>query len=109
MYLLSMRSGGNWLTRPFKVVSISELAALGEERRIKREVERRRKLRKLEEAGKRKRGGVGEAAGGWEEGGEVMMLNEYENGSVSPGMWIVQCCFSAVLTSSGASLVVSDE
>ena len=38
-----------------------------------------------------------------------MMLNEYENGSVSPGMWIVQCCFSAVLTSSGASLVVSDE
>ncbi|EDR01729.1 uncharacterized protein LACBIDRAFT_310470 [Laccaria bicolor S238N-H82] len=44
MYLPSMRSGGNWLTWPFKVVSISELATLGEERRVKRQEEERRRM-----------------------------------------------------------------
>ncbi|KAF9268375.1 FAD/NAD-P-binding domain-containing protein [Marasmius fiardii PR-910] len=37
MGLRSMRSGGNWLTWPFKVVEVKELATLGEERRAKRE------------------------------------------------------------------------
>ena len=69
MYLLSMRAGGNWLTLPFKVVSISELATLGEERRIKREEEQRRKLRKLEAAGKKEEGGSWRSGTeGWEEG-----------------------------------------
>lgn len=33
-----MRSGGNWLTWPFKVVSLDEIATLGAERRARREV-----------------------------------------------------------------------
>ena len=36
-------------------------------------------MEKQQEAGKRE--------------GEVMMLNEYEDGDVSPGMWIVERCF----------------
>ncbi|KAJ7486161.1 FAD/NAD-P-binding domain-containing protein [Mycena galericulata] len=36
MYLPSMRSGGNWLTWPFKVISINELATLHEERQANR-------------------------------------------------------------------------
>ncbi|KAI9571710.1 FAD/NAD-P-binding domain-containing protein [Boletus coccyginus] len=32
-----MRSGGNWLTWPFKVISVDEIMMLGEERRAKRE------------------------------------------------------------------------
>jgi len=32
-----MRSGGNWLTWPFKVISVDELLTLKEERRAKRE------------------------------------------------------------------------
>lgn len=32
MYLRSMRSGGNWFTWPFKIVSVSELSTLHEER-----------------------------------------------------------------------------
>ncbi|KAG6335021.1 hypothetical protein ID866_4066 [Astraeus odoratus] len=35
----SMRSGGNWLTWPFKIISPSEIKDLGEERRAKREAE----------------------------------------------------------------------
>ena len=68
----------------FKVVSISELVTLGEGRRIKWEEEQRRKLRKFEEAGKK----------GMElkREGEVMKLNKNEDGDVSPGMWIVECC-----------------
>jgi dimethylaniline monooxygenase (N-oxide forming) len=31
-----MRSGGNWLTWPFKVIHIKEIENLGEERRAKR-------------------------------------------------------------------------
>ena len=37
----SMRSGGNWLTWPFKVISPTEIKNLSEERRAKREVEHR--------------------------------------------------------------------
>ncbi|KAJ7105492.1 FAD/NAD-P-binding domain-containing protein [Mycena crocata] len=36
MYLPSMRSGGNWFTWPFKVISINELATLHEEREVNR-------------------------------------------------------------------------
>ncbi|KAF9466370.1 hypothetical protein BDZ94DRAFT_1281005 [Collybia nuda] len=36
MYLPNMRSGGNWLTWPFKVIDLKEIANLGEERRLKR-------------------------------------------------------------------------
>lgn len=36
MYLPSMRSGGNWLTWPFKVIDLKEIANLGEERRLNR-------------------------------------------------------------------------
>ncbi|KAG6918033.1 hypothetical protein DXG01_016885 [Tephrocybe rancida] len=36
MYLPSMRSGGNWLTWPFKVIDLKEVASLAEERRSKR-------------------------------------------------------------------------
>ncbi|KAJ7626831.1 FAD/NAD-P-binding domain-containing protein [Roridomyces roridus] len=36
MYLPSMRSGGNWLTWPFKVISSDELATLHEEREANR-------------------------------------------------------------------------
>ncbi|KAJ6620258.1 FAD/NAD-P-binding domain-containing protein [Mycena sp. CBHHK59/15] len=36
MYLPSMRSGGNWFTWPFKVISIDELATLHEEREANR-------------------------------------------------------------------------
>ncbi|KAJ7021605.1 FAD/NAD-P-binding domain-containing protein [Mycena alexandri] len=36
MGLRSMRSGGNWLTWPFTVISMKEIATLGEERREKR-------------------------------------------------------------------------
>ncbi|TFK38930.1 hypothetical protein BDQ12DRAFT_735153 [Crucibulum laeve] len=36
MYMPSMRSGGNWFTWPFKVISVDELASLTEERRAKR-------------------------------------------------------------------------
>ncbi|KAG5354248.1 hypothetical protein C0989_003761 [Termitomyces sp. Mn162] len=36
MYLPSMRSGGNWLTWPFKVIDIDEIVNLGQERRLKR-------------------------------------------------------------------------
>jgi len=35
-YLPSMRSGGNWLTWPFKVIDLGEIVNLGEERRLKR-------------------------------------------------------------------------
>ncbi|KAG7096524.1 hypothetical protein E1B28_003953 [Marasmius oreades] len=37
MGLRSDRSGGSWLTWPFKVVDLKELATLGEERRVRRE------------------------------------------------------------------------
>ncbi|KAG6810296.1 hypothetical protein H0H92_012520 [Tricholoma furcatifolium] len=37
MELPSMRSGGNWLTWPFKVIDLKEIANLGEERRLKRD------------------------------------------------------------------------
>ena len=37
MGLRTMRCGGNWLTWPFKVVSVNEIATLAEERRAKRE------------------------------------------------------------------------
>ena len=36
MHLRSMRSGGNWLTWPFKVMDLREIVTLGEERRMKR-------------------------------------------------------------------------
>ncbi|TFK38927.1 FAD/NAD-P-binding domain-containing protein [Crucibulum laeve] len=36
MYLPSMRSGGNWLTWPFQVIDLKEIATLGEERRVRR-------------------------------------------------------------------------
>ena len=36
MGVASMRSGGNWVTWPFKVISVDEIATLGEERREKR-------------------------------------------------------------------------
>ncbi|KAF9559739.1 FAD/NAD(P)-binding domain-containing protein [Agrocybe pediades] len=39
MYLPSMRSGGNWLTWPFKTIKPEELCTLGEERRALRERE----------------------------------------------------------------------
>ena len=39
MGLQSMRSGGNWLTWPFKVISVDEIATLREERRAKREAD----------------------------------------------------------------------
>jgi dimethylaniline monooxygenase (N-oxide forming) len=35
----SFRTGGNWLTWPFKVVSLNEIATLGEERHAKREAD----------------------------------------------------------------------
>ncbi|KAF8839448.1 FAD/NAD(P)-binding domain-containing protein [Paxillus ammoniavirescens] len=35
----SFRTGGNWLTWPFKVISLTEIATLGEERRAKREAD----------------------------------------------------------------------
>lgn len=41
MGLPSMRSGGNWLTWPFKVISPAEIKNLGEERRAKREADLR--------------------------------------------------------------------
>ncbi|KAF8551014.1 FAD/NAD(P)-binding domain-containing protein [Imleria badia] len=37
MGLLSMRSGGNWLTWPFKTITVDEIATLREERRARRE------------------------------------------------------------------------
>ena len=37
MHLPSMRSGGNWLTWPFRVIDLKELASLSEERRILRQ------------------------------------------------------------------------
>ncbi|KIJ54017.1 hypothetical protein M422DRAFT_201119 [Sphaerobolus stellatus SS14] len=36
MYLVNMRSGGNWITWPFKVIDLSEIAHLKEERNAKR-------------------------------------------------------------------------
>jgi hypothetical protein len=36
MHLRSMRSGGNWLTWPFKVIDLREIVNLGEERRLRR-------------------------------------------------------------------------
>jgi dimethylaniline monooxygenase (N-oxide forming) len=36
MELPSMRSGGNWLTWPFKVITVDEVATLTEERRQRR-------------------------------------------------------------------------
>jgi len=36
MSLPSRRSGGNWLTWPFKIIRIEEIENLGEERRAKR-------------------------------------------------------------------------
>ncbi|GLB35449.1 putative pyridine nucleotide-disulphide oxidoreductase [Lyophyllum shimeji] len=36
MYLPNMRSGGNWLTWPFKIIDLKEIASLTEERRFKR-------------------------------------------------------------------------
>lgn len=36
MRLPSMRSGGNWLTWPFKVIDVNEIVTLAEERRQKR-------------------------------------------------------------------------
>lgn len=39
MQLPSMRSGGNWLTWPFKVIDVNEIATLAEERRQKRTAE----------------------------------------------------------------------
>ncbi|KAG9314917.1 FAD/NAD-P-binding domain-containing protein [Chiua virens] len=39
MGLRTMRSGGNWLTWPFKVITVEEIAMLSEERRIKREAD----------------------------------------------------------------------
>ncbi|KAG9308599.1 FAD/NAD(P)-binding domain-containing protein [Chiua virens] len=41
MGLPIMRSGGNWLTWPFKVVTVEEIATLSEERRVKREADTR--------------------------------------------------------------------
>jgi hypothetical protein len=40
MGLESERSGGNWLTWPFKVIDLSEIEHLSEERRRKREQKR---------------------------------------------------------------------
>ena len=40
MELPGMRSGGNWFTWPFKVISVDEIATLREERRAKREADR---------------------------------------------------------------------
>ncbi|KAF9228314.1 FAD/NAD(P)-binding domain-containing protein [Gyrodon lividus] len=37
MELPTLRTGGNWLTWPFRVISPNEIATLGEERRAKRE------------------------------------------------------------------------
>lgn len=42
MGVRSMRSGGNWLTWPFKVISPDEITTLGEERRAKREADAQR-------------------------------------------------------------------
>ena len=72
-------------------MSISELVTLGEGRRIKWEEEQRRKLRKFEEAGK-KGMELGNRQEAGKREGEVMMLNKNEDGDVSPGMWIVECC-----------------
>ena len=33
MHLRAWRSGGNWLTWPFKVIDLSQIATLGEERK----------------------------------------------------------------------------
>ncbi|KAF7346580.1 FAD /NAD-P-binding domain-containingprotein [Mycena sanguinolenta] len=41
MGLRSMRSGGNWLTWPFKVINLKEIATLAEERREKRDRSRK--------------------------------------------------------------------
>jgi len=41
MGLPSMRSGGNWLTWPFKVISPAEIKDLGKERHAKREADLR--------------------------------------------------------------------
>lgn len=35
----SMRSGGNWFTWPFQVISPAEIKGLSEERRAKRETD----------------------------------------------------------------------
>ncbi|KAF8184219.1 hypothetical protein BJ912DRAFT_975413 [Pholiota molesta] len=37
MHVRSLRSGGNWLTWPFRVIDLGELSTLGEERRAVRE------------------------------------------------------------------------
>ncbi|TFK38878.1 hypothetical protein BDQ12DRAFT_604602 [Crucibulum laeve] len=37
MYLLSVRSGGNWLTWPFQVIDLKEISTLEEERRVRRQ------------------------------------------------------------------------
>ena len=37
MELPSLRSGGNWLTWPFKVIDLQEIATLKEERDAKRQ------------------------------------------------------------------------
>jgi hypothetical protein len=37
MHVRCSRSGGNWLTWPFRVIDLSELSTLGEERRAVRE------------------------------------------------------------------------
>jgi len=39
MELQGMRSGGNWFTWPFKVISVDEIATLREGRRAKREAD----------------------------------------------------------------------
>ncbi|KAF9240381.1 FAD/NAD(P)-binding domain-containing protein [Melanogaster broomeanus] len=39
MEVPSMRTGGNWLTWPLRVISLDEIASLGKERRIKREAD----------------------------------------------------------------------
>ena len=33
LHLRTYRSGGNWLTWPFKVIDLSQIATLGEERK----------------------------------------------------------------------------
>ena len=39
MELPGMRSGGNWFTWPFKVITVDEIATLQEERRAKQEAD----------------------------------------------------------------------
>ncbi|KAH7883153.1 FAD/NAD-P-binding domain-containing protein [Phlebopus sp. FC_14] len=50
MELPSMRSGGNWLTWPFKVITPEEISTLGKERRVKREADAARAQRRDDEA-----------------------------------------------------------